>query len=244
MLYSILSMDWLGLRQRIALLVCYVFVILLSLTVHEMSHALVAYRLGDRTAKEQGRISLNPLAHLDPFGFLMLLVVGFGYAKPVPINTHNFKKPKRDIALTSLAGPGSNLLLAIVFGLLLGVVWRVAPENSSFLSPGTVNAYYLITQVLIIGISINIGLALFNLIPIPPLDGSNVLAVLLPPNTAAQYLKIRYYTQYIFLAIIALSWLARYGGIFELLDTVIWYPFTFLRDVLLDWILSLAGLLS
>ncbi len=239
MLYHILSNERMDLRQRVAFLICYIVVVLLSLTVHEMSHALAAYRLGDRTAKEQGRLTFNPIAHLDPTGFLMLLLLGFGYAKPVPINTRYFKKPKRDIALTSLAGPGSNLLLAVVFGLLLGVLWRFTPADSSSL------VFYLIEQVLISGIFVNVGYALFNLIPLPPLDGSNVLAVLLPPNTAARYLKLRYYTQYIFLGVIALSWLATlYGGIFALLDTILWYPFTVLHEGLSTLILLLAGLLS
>lgn len=237
MLYSILSMEYMEMRQRIALLLCYVVVILLSLTVHEMSHAFAAYRLGDETAKKQGRLTLNPLAHLDPTGFLMLLLLGFGYAKPVPIDTRYFKKPKRDIALTSLAGPGSNLLLAVVFGVLLGFA------NSPVIN-GAGNMLYVLSWSLEAGIVVNVGLALFNLIPIPPLDGSNVLAVLLPPNKAAQYLKIRYYTRYIFLGVIALSWLARYGGIFELLDSIIWFPFDRLRLVITNWILALADWIS
>ncbi len=244
MLYQFLSMDDVSISQRIALLICYVVVILLSLTVHEMSHAFAAYGLGDRTAKEQGRLTFNPLAHLDPIGFLMLLLVGFGYAKPVPINTRYFKKPKRDIALTSLAGPGSNLLLAAVFGLVLFVLTRISlPSVAIALYYNTpVDAIGIFALVVYAAINVNIGFALFNLIPIPPLDGSNVLAVLLPPNTAAKYLKIRYYTQYIFLGVIALSWLARYGGIFETLNDIIWFPLTSLCNWLLYLIRSLAGL--
>lgn len=243
MLYQFLSMDNVSISRRIALLICYVVVILFTLTVHEMSHALVAYRLGDRTAKEQGRLTFNPLAHLDPIGFLMLLLLGFGYAKPVPINTYNFKKPKRDIALTSLAGPGSNLLLAVLFGIVLGVLMRFSASAAFAWETIPTDTVGLFALILYTGIDVNIGFALFNLIPLPPLDGSNVLAVLLPPNTAAKYLKVRYYTQYIFLGIIVLSWLARFGGIFATLYAIIWLPFTVLREVLVGLILLLSFLL-
>ncbi|MBQ9393288.1 MAG: site-2 protease family protein [Oscillospiraceae bacterium] len=140
--------------------------VLLCLCVHELCHALCAYALGDPTAKLQHRLSLNPLRHIDWFGFAMLAVAGFGWAKPVPVNPGYFKRPKLGMALTALAGPVSNLLLA--FLLLVGtrLLWDVSLD--------AVTSFLLDTALL------STGLGLFNLLPIPPLDGSKVLFALLP----------------------------------------------------------------
>lgn len=142
--------------------------VLWALSFHEFCHGWAAYKLGDRTAAYQGRLSLNPLDHLDPIGTLMLVFFRFGWAKPVPINSRYFKNPRRDIALVSLAGAAGNFLTAFVFGVII----RLFPAMLFYSMP--------IRQLVFNMIVINIGLGVFNLLPIPPLDGSKVLAVMLP----------------------------------------------------------------
>lgn len=146
--------------------------VFLCLTIHETCHGLTAYALGDPTAKRAHRLSLNPLRHIDWLGLLMMVVAGFGWAKPVPVNPNYFKKPKQGMAVTALAGPVSNLLLAILLLLIARGVYIRAALTGSF--SATWFAFLLDTA------SLSVGLGLFNLVPIPPLDGSKVLAVLLP----------------------------------------------------------------
>lgn len=163
-------------RFNLAELLIRAIAVLLAISVHEMSHGYAAYFLGDKTAKSMGRLSLNPLRHLDPVGALCLLVFGFGWAKPVMINPAYFKKPKRDMALTALAGPLSNFILAFL-SLAVFKLLTLAPfMNSSFFAAEWI-ATFLSTFALL-----NIGLGVFNLIPIPPLDGSKVFLPLLPPR--------------------------------------------------------------
>lgn len=142
--------------------------LLISITIHEFAHAYVAVKQGDPTPERYGRLSLNPLDHLDPIGTLMLLIFRFGWAKPVPINPMNFKHTKSGIVWTSLAGPLSNILLMIL-SLILFVVL------SPWLNKGLITFFYYL-------IFINLALALFNLLPIPPLDGSRLITVLIPPK--------------------------------------------------------------
>ncbi len=146
--------------------------VFLCLTIHETCHGLAAYALGDPTAKRAHRLSLTPLRHIDWLGLLMMVVAGFGWAKPVPVNPNYFKKPKQGMAVTALAGPVSNLLLAILLLLIARGVYIRAALTGSF--SATWFAFLLDTA------SLSVGLGLFNLVPIPPLDGSKVLAVLLP----------------------------------------------------------------
>lgn len=169
--------------------------VLLCLTVHETSHGLAAYALGDPTAKREQRLSFNPLHHIDWLGFASMLILGFGWAKPVPIDMRYFKKPKQGMAITALAGPVSNLLLAIL--LLLGskAVYLWAPYTVAW---DFVYYFFLRTAAL------SIGLGVFNLIPIPPLDGSKVLAAVLP-DTA--YNKLMYYERYGMIAVLVLMYL-------------------------------------
>ena len=145
--------------------------VLFCLTVHETCHGLAALALGDPTAKRQHRLSLNPLRHIDWFGLLMMLVAGFGWARPVPVNPNYFKKPRQGMALTALAGPASNLLLALLLLIPARLIYTYA-HYSVF----NQTALDFLTSTA----ALTIGLGLFNLIPIPPLDGSKVLAVLLP----------------------------------------------------------------
>ncbi|MBI5765620.1 site-2 protease family protein [Candidatus Falkowbacteria bacterium] len=148
--------------------VAWVMAIVIALTLHEFSHAAAALYFGDDTAKSMGRLTLNPLAHLDWLGFAMLLFVGFGWAKPVPVNPYNLRNPRISSALVSLAGPFANLISLIVFGLLL-----------KFLGP-TLGPQNLLVNFLFMLVLINVVLMAFNLIPIPPLDGHQVLFAILP----------------------------------------------------------------
>lgn len=144
--------------------------ILAALTVHEYAHGYTAFRLGDPTAKLQGRLTLNPLAHLDPLGTILLFLAYFGWAKPVPVNPHNFRRPRTDMVWVALAGPASNVLLAALLGSLLRplIEYRV------------IQPFGALYQMVTIGVFINLMLAFFNLLPIPPLDGSKVVGGLLP----------------------------------------------------------------
>ena len=162
----------------LAQVVSVLFVIFCILPLHELAHAWVANKLGDPTAKYSGRITLNPLASVDPMGAMMLLLVGFGWAKPVPVNPNYFKKPKRDMALTALAGPVSNLLSAFVGAILYLAVIFYMPSGvlTRFLS--VMLNYY---------VAVNVSLAVFNFIPVPPLDGSRILGAFLSDRLLAKY---------------------------------------------------------
>lgn len=191
--------------------------VLLCLTVHETCHGLAAYALGDPTAKSRHRLSLNPLRHIDWFGLLMMFAVGFGWAKPVPVDPRYFKDPKRGMAATALAGPASNLLLAaLAIGISKGIYL------SGYYHP-VLNAAFLFCLYTLAPLSV--GLGLFNLLPIPPLDGAKVLGALLPDET---YFRIMRYERYGMLALILLSFtgvgsavigrgiMAVYSGLFNL----------------------------
>ena len=172
-------------------------VLLVSLTIHELAHGYMSYRLGDPTAKEAGRLTLNPIKHIDPIGALMLLVVGFGWAKPVPINSSYYKNKRAGIVLTSFAGPLSNLLLATLFAILftLSVRHFTGYYISTFQS-------VVLTLIRWYFIPINIILAAFNLLPIPPLDGSKILFSILPQQVYYNYvLRYERYGMFILLAL-------------------------------------------
>ncbi len=146
-------------------LIIFVGIILVSLSIHEYAHAKAADVMGDPTPRMAGRLTINPLAHLDPIGFLMLLIVRIGWAKPVPINPYNFKNPEKGMMITGLAGPISNFLLAWVLAILL----KTIPLNN-----------YLWVEVMQSAIYINLALMIFNLLPIPPLDGSRIFTQYMP----------------------------------------------------------------
>ena len=163
-------------------------VILIAFTVHELSHGFVAYLLGDDTAKKAGRLSLNPIRHIDPVGALMLIVMRFGWAKPVPINPSKFKKKKFGIIMTSLAGPFSNLILAILTVVPFSLIYL---NYGSRYASGSGGISEIAITFLFQFILVNISLGIFNLIPIPPLDGSKVLFSLLPDRIYFNYV-LRY----------------------------------------------------
>ena len=196
-------------------------IILIALTVHELSHGYAAYRLGDPTAYQFGRLTLDPRRHLDPIGTMMMLFFGFGWAKPVPVDTRRFRKPRRDMAITALAGPCANILLCFFFYICFRVtVAVVVPEFSVLLEDGFAVSYAAsllanfalaniggVSAILMLffyyAFYLNATLAVFNLIPIPPLDGSRILSALLPPRI---YYKVMDYERYFALAMIFALW--------------------------------------
>lgn len=156
--------------------------ILLGLTIHEFSHGYMAFLLGDNTAKNNGRLTLNPMAHIDPIGFMMLIFAGFGWAKPVPINPYFFSDRRKGTFLVSIAGPASNILMAILLTTLLGILMR------------TIGVGFAMQQVVLSAISINLVLAVFNMFPIPPLDGSKILMSLFPSQFEETFYQIEQYS--------------------------------------------------
>lgn len=177
-----------------------IIVVLISLTVHEYSHGYAAYKLGDDTAKNFGRLTLNPIKHLDPVGALCMLFFHIGWAKPVPINARNFKDPKKGFAISALAGPLSNLILGFIFAFIYLFVFALL-KDVRFMSKDF--SYHLAENTLLflwLFHSINIGLGLFNLLPIPPFDGSRLLNVILPPK---YYFGIMKYERYIYYGVLA-----------------------------------------
>ena len=184
--------------------------ILIALTVHEVCHGLVALWCGDGTARSMGRLSLNPFKHLDPIGFVMLLLLGFGFAKPVQVDPRNLKKPRRDMAFVSAAGPLSNLVLGFVFSLLYFLVASNLPYGAYFSTAAFSDRFlYILVQFLQTCTLMNIGLCLFNLIPIPPLDGSKILYAFLPARVVW---KIRPYERYGFYILMALLFFGYFSN--------------------------------
>ena len=184
--------------------------LLLAVTVHEVAHGLVADRLGDPTARLQGRLTLNPLPHLDPLGALAFVLVGFGWAKPVPVNARNLRRPVRDMACVAAAGPLSNFAMAFV-GLVLLVLVTRASGSAFVLEPlaGLLRYVY----------AFNLGLAIFNLIPLPPLDGGHFLPYLLPRGSWTLLRQIEQYGPFLLLLLLMLGG-TRYivGPIFALVS--------------------------
>ena len=179
-------------------------VVLFALTVHEVSHGYAAYKLGDPTAHNFGRLDLNPLKHLDPLGTLCMLIAGFGWAKPVPVNPRYFKNYRRDMALTAAAGPASNFIMGTIGALLYGGVIRgfnawleINPSMSIY------NLGYAISLLFFYFSFLNFSLCFFNLIPIPPFDGSRILFIFLPDKL---YFGIMKYERYIMIALLVLLW--------------------------------------
>lgn len=188
-------------------------VILLALTVHEFCHAWAAYKLGDDTARLQGRLTLNPIAHLDIFGTILFFIAGFGWAKPVPVNYLNLKDPKRDMMFIAFAGPASNVVMALAAGLIIRVL---VPMNLDISTP----ILEMLFKLLMITVYLNLALAVFNMIPLPPLDGSRILHGILPQEQANTYAKIEPY------GIMILFGLFIFGG--RIFHTILWGPISFL----------------
>ena len=199
--------------------------ILLALTVHEYAHGYVAYRLGDDTAYLAGRLTLNPISHLDPIGTLMLFIAHIGWAKPVPVNPYNFANPRRDMVWVSLAGPLANMIAAFAAGTLLRLL--VATD---------INLGRIIMQMIVFTMQINLILAAFNLIPLPPLDGSKILAGLLRGEAAYRFAQFERYGPIVLMALIV-------GGMLLRIPILWWIigPFVTLFSILFTG-MNLSGL--
>ena len=200
--------------------------LLWALSFHEFCHGWMAYKLGDDTAAMQGRLTLNPLHHLDPVGTLMLLFFRFGWAKPVMVNSRNFRNPRRDIALVSLAGPAGNFISAFAVAIICGVLARIFPALL-FTRFGSLTTF---GRVIVNLMFMNVGLGIFNLIPIPPLDGSKVLSMFLPISALSTFYLMERWG--IFIIIICLS-LGIVG--------VIMSPFFTAANSFLFWTINLIG---
>ena len=198
-------------------------IVFIVLPFHEWAHAFTAMKLGDTSIKYRGRLTLNPLAHIDPFGALALLLFGIGWAKPVPIDTRNFKRPKLYMAITALMGPVANVAAAMAGGLILNALYAFAP---GFLLENTFGGYVL--TFLSYYITINAFLAVFNFIPIPPLDGSKVLFCWLPDQWVAKIYQYQMYISIVFMAL--------------LFSNVLDAPLNFLSNYIIRFVMWLTGL--
>lgn len=187
-------------------------IIFIAITVHEYAHGYAALKMGDPTAKLSGRLSMNPLAHMDIVGALSMLIFGFGWAKPVPINPNNFKNHKKGTVIVSLAGPISNLFLAFLGSVLYGIFRRIGFGN--FSSQFSEIFYGLLAQLILL----NVCFGIFNLVPFPPLDGAKIVGAFLPYKT---YFKIMQYERYAFPILIVLMYLGIFDKILGVLITPI-----------------------
>ena len=214
---------WYFMHLDLATIMIRLLVVATCLPVHEWAHAYSAYKLGDKTAYYQGRMTINPLAHLDPFGTIMLVLVGIGWAKPVPVNANNFKNSRVGMAITAIAGPLANLLLATLFLIVFKLLYIFPGVITSF-NPTIYDPVMTLFQTMM---SINLMLAVFNLLPIPPLDGSRILGLILPKKAAYWFYA---YQQYIVMVLMA-------AVFFGLLDV----PIQFLARALFNVINFLTG---
>lgn len=188
-------------------------VILFSLSFHEFAHGWVAFRFGDPTAHSHGRLTLNPLAHLDMFGTLALYFMGFGWAKPVPVDVGRLHNPKRDSTLVALAGPGSNFLLALICGVSFSVLLKMAAAGTE--------VPMIVLDVLQVGLFINTTLGVFNFLPIPPLDGSRILEGFIPYEHRDVVIKMEQVGPMVLIGLIAFGWITGFSIIWMVMGPII-----------------------
>lgn len=200
-------------------------ILLMTLTIHEFSHGYSAYLLGDDTAKRAGRLTLNPISHIDPFGLLMLFIAHIGWAKPVPINPYNFKNYKRDTAITAAAGPAANFIMAIILSVIFNLIRKVNPAIMSGESLfGTIGISMLYYAILI-----NLALGIFNLLPIPPMDGSKILGGFLSDSAYYKYTAQEQRGAQLLMIIFAASFIFK----LNLIGSIITPPLSFLMKILI-----------
>ena len=199
-------------------------ILLISLTIHEFSHGYVAYILGDDTAKRAGRLTLNPISHIDPIGLIMLFIARIGWAKPVPINPYNFQNYKRDTALTAAAGPAANFILAILLSVVFNLIKKLNPEI--MYAAGGFTQFWI--GMLLYAVLINLALGLFNLIPIPPMDGSKILGGFLSDEAYYKFTAQERKGAQILMIILAVSFVFR----LNLIGAIIMPPLNFFLNLL------------
>lgn len=222
---------FMGLMDKRTLLVWLLraLVMLVAIPVHEAAHALVSAKLGDTTAKDRGRLTLNPMAHFDLLGALCMIFTGIGWAKPVPTYASRFKNPKAGMALTAAAGPAANLLVAFVAVLLYKILYYTLPASAA------INFLLLFLEYMA---SINTMLAVFNLLPVPPFDGSRIVTVFLPRHT---YFKLMQYERYIFIAVFLLLFLGFLDGPLYRLNSLVWDGLMWATSFVDRAVFALAG---
>jgi Zn-dependent protease len=213
-------------------------ILLFSVVIHEVAHGWMALKLGDPTAKQMGRLTLNPIPHIDPIGSILvplfsLFVAGrvfIAWAKPVPVNPLNFSDYRRDDILVSIVGPISNLIVALgctIMFIVVALIGQVVPINN----PVTEEAFSFLFKMFAGGITLNVVLAVFNLIPIPPLDGSHVVAALLPDNLSEQYQRLGFYG--IFIVLIIMRW-QPFSMLFSSIISILSYPYFMLIQLVVQ----------
>ena len=207
-----------NITSTIAYVISTLFIVFLTLPVHEFAHAFAANALGDKTPKYRGRLTLNPFAHIDYLGSLLILLFGFGWAKPVQVDKRNFKHPKVGMAITALAGPFANLLVALLFSFISNLLLFLFPSD---MAPDALSGIWLfVDYVISYIIKINIYLAVFNLIPVPPFDGSRLLMVILPDRV---YYKLMQYQQHFMIAVLVIGYLGILTGpLSEASSSIMW----------------------
>ncbi|MEE1282819.1 MAG: site-2 protease family protein [Acutalibacteraceae bacterium] len=223
MLYNLLH-GTLSIESAIMQILAVSMIVFLVMPLHEFAHGFIAYKLGDNTAKNMGRLRFSPTAHIDPVGALMILLVGFGWAKPVPVNPRNFKNPKVGMAITALAGPVSNIIAAFLGTILYYV--NVLLAVNAILPLFICDLLHIFLSYFI---SVNVSLAVFNLIPIPPLDGSKILFAFLPDKIVYKVYQYERQLNSILILLIAVGALTG--------------PLSFLQGLLTEFIMNIVGLI-
>ncbi len=233
--------EGMTLGQALVVIFALLLTIFIVLPIHEWAHGFVAYKLGDNTAKNSGRLTLNPLKHIDPLGASALLLFKFGWARPVPVNPRNFKRPKLGMALTALAGPLSNLIVALIALVLATIAYAFGGNILNLMGEQGSNFFVMpltcFIMVMFLLYNINLGLAVFNLIPLPPLDGSKILEAFLPDKFLNKYYQYEGYISIIVFALLFTGMLSVPVAFFEkiifkTLHYVIIAPLTYLFQFL------------